>query len=105
MNNINKLISENPGFAFEVGEVGIGRPCVGIIENDEYVNYAVYDDDFNTLAESTVEVAPDAYHKHPWCGRILEKGYRLYEYAESKHSIGALLYGSGRKLRAIVDKA
>lgn len=55
----------------ERGEVGFGRPCVGFVKGNGYIDYAPFD--FRTMESisppddrlSPPESVPDAYHKHP----------------------------------------
>lgn len=53
----------------ERGEVGIGRPCVGLLKGSGYVEYnPSHFPDFEPIAGLQTERFPlvlDAYHKHP----------------------------------------
>ena len=133
-----KFLDENKDFSFSVGEVGMFRPCVGIIQNGtgEYVAYQVHDEAYQTIADCKAAWSGDrpetAYHKHPcfavlihdvdsnmgptdaqkrdatadldrWLGAVMAAGYRIHEYQESAHTIGALMYGGTRTLKAVVD--
>jgi len=134
--NITQFLKDNPDFRFSVGEVGFGRPCLGILYEGNYVDYHIYSDDGNyeTIAEHTVaysQAPENAYHKHSclavlmhpadydigpsdkdkhkalaeldeWLGHIIEAGYRVRDYRESKNSLGGF-FGNRRILKAIVD--
>lgn len=55
-------------FQVIVGECGFGHPCVGIIKDNHYLEYAKFHDDFTLAAESNVAVefmAKDGYQKNP----------------------------------------
>lgn len=65
--NRHKLIFEDRG------EVGIGRPCVGLLRNDRYLDYHPHDVDYEPITDPTglhdARLAPpafieDVYHKH-----------------------------------------
>lgn len=68
--NITQFLRDNDNFRFEVGQVGFGRPCVGIVEKgaDSYVSYRIYDDKYETTSDCSAAWGADrpdkAYHKH-----------------------------------------
>lgn len=66
------------------GEVGFGRPCVGVIIGGSYPSYKWYDSNYQRLDDNgQVWVPADAYHKHP-CVAVLGRGdqaeKQLYEW-------------------------
>lgn len=66
------------------GEVGFGRPCVGISILDAYPDYHWYDDQWNRIDDNgNVWCPTDAYHKH-MCVAVLGRGEdaetQLYEW-------------------------
>lgn len=116
---IKKFVKETK-MKFEDGEIGFGRPCVGIInpETECYLAYHVFDWDIGkelSRHEVAMGTAPeDAYHKgsylavlhdgseegkakalkqlDEWLEKILAAGYEIKEYQE-KNSIAALMSG------------
>jgi len=61
------------------GEVGFGRPCVGITVSGTYPDYEWYDDDYNRIDKNgNIWLPPNAYHKHP-CVAVLGKGEKAEE--------------------------
>ena len=62
------------------GEVGFGRPCVGVSVEDKYPDYEWYDQKtFKRLDDNgQVWTPPDAYHKHP-CVAVLGRGEQAEE--------------------------
>lgn len=56
------------------GEVGFGRPCVGITKDGSYPDYHWYDQAFDPIDDNGDVWKPeDAYHKHP-CVAVLGQG-------------------------------
>lgn len=120
--NIDRFCSET-GLSFQHGEVGFGRPCVGILDPDSdcYLDYDAYDDPkfVHDVAENH---APDnAYHKHPclavlvngsvddavaeledWMGKILGSGYEIKMRVETT-SIGAFFGGGSKEVKCLVN--
>jgi hypothetical protein len=130
--NLEKFIEDNPDFRVVVGEIGFGRPCVGILYGENYLDYSLHNEDtYEMTAEHKVAIkeAPEnAYHKgdylavlnrggndyeevpedtikdlDTWVGHIIKAGYKVIDHRESENSIGALM-GTRRILKAIVDK-
>lgn len=65
--NIKKLCDDT-GLQFSKGEIGFGRPCVGLLNvvTDCYVDYEIHNMvTYKIVAELTVETPEDAYHKNP----------------------------------------
>ena len=127
MKNIEKFVSLYKGLSFHKGEIGFGRPCVGIIDEstDHYVVIRDYDDDYEIRGESSAacDNSPEyAYHKHPclavlvhgdyeestrqleeWIGKILESDFEFYTKPVSKNDINTLL-GNFSPIVCIRDK-
>lgn len=56
------------------GEVGFGRPCVGILAYDKYPDYEWYDDNYDRADKNGDVWTPEgAYYKHP-CVAVLGRG-------------------------------
>ena len=67
---------ERNGLELELeGEVGFGRPAVGVIGKNKYPDYHWYDEDTFEQEDENGEVwcPPDSYHKHP-CVAVLGRG-------------------------------
>jgi len=123
---IEKFVQET-NMKFEDGEIGFGRPCVGIInpETGCYLAYQVYDyDSYKEVLRHDVAMGTspeNAYHKGPylavlhngseeskadalkqldsWLEKIMAAGYDLKDYQE-KNSLAALMGGK----RSITQK-
>lgn len=66
------------------GEVGFGRPCVGVVSDFSYPDYMWYDEEFERVDNNGDVWCPEnAYHKHP-CVAVLGRGKeaeeQLYEW-------------------------
>lgn len=66
------------------GEVGFGRPCVGVVSDSSYPDYMWYDEEFERVDNNGDVWCPEnAYHKHP-CVAVLGRGKeaeeQLYEW-------------------------
>lgn len=109
--NIKRFLELNPEFRLEEnGEVGFGRPCVGILYGDSYVYTSHYDteeNDFELLGSLSVPPAENAYHKvdclcvltadiskeealkelDDWIERILNKGFKIEKHPAPKNSL------------------
>jgi len=119
---------EQTRFKFEIGEVGMGRPCVGIIdpETESYIDIIAYDSSYEQIGQHTIacEKSPkDAYHKHPclavlyhgddstdaikqldtWLKDIIESGYEIKSYIQY-NGINALL-GKNSEIKYISNKS
>lgn len=75
---ITKSGDKQSELMFKFGECGFGRPCVGIIFNDDY--WLCYEDGFDEETHESKEVVTtppdevsDAYHKHD-CITVLKHG-------------------------------
>ena len=101
------------------GEVGFGRECVGLIDEDNYVNYNPTDNNcrrIEHLYDSRLNsIAPEnAYHKHDcfavlgrgetaiaqlsdWVDKLKELGVELVEYETGDTGMQALLTGATGK--------
>lgn len=56
------------------GEVGFGRPCVGVVAEGHHPDYRWYDQNYERADKNgEVWVPPDAYHKHE-CVAVLGRG-------------------------------
>lgn len=128
--NIKEFV-EKTGFKCWAGEIGFGRPCVGILNptTESYVAYQVYnEEDYSIEAEHAVAEAQkpsQAYHKGPylailvsehteglddmamqalnkWLGTILKAGYKIAHYQE-RNSLQALATGWPPIQKAIVN--
>lgn len=118
MKNIQAFIQET-GLQFHEGEIGFGRPCVGILnqETESYLAYQTYDRDYNSklMHEVAYNTQPeDAYHKGPylavlhdgseegkkkaieqldqWIEKIMAAAYEIETYTET-NSVAALMNG------------
>lgn len=114
--NIQNFLDQMPGLVFNIGEVGFGRPCVGIIDknSENYVEYVTYNDEYEVVCKHDYasNTAPsNAYHKHPclavlvenddyleavtqledWVEGIIKSGLQFHKSLPDKHSISALL--------------
>jgi len=73
----------------EKGEIGFGRPCVGILKNNSYIEYNAcwYDKNYNNnyyfgYNELFDEVKPEsAYHKHECFAVLCCDDEQSYKYA------------------------
>lgn len=118
-NHIDLLVNET-GLKFEEkGEIGFGRNCVGIVNQntESYLSYQTYDEDYNPALNHEVasQTAPeDAYHKGPylavlydgteegrlkaisqlnnWIEKIMAASYEVTGYTE-RNSLASLLAG------------
>jgi len=126
-----KAFVKETGFKCWAGEIGFGRPCVGIYNplTECYVAYQVYnEEDYSIDAEHTVAVAQKpncAYHKGPylailvedlsekfidmalqrlnkWIRTVRRAGYKIACYQE-RNSITALAAGGMVVQKAIVN--
>lgn len=118
MKHIQAFIQET-GLQFHDGEIGFGRPCVGILnqKTDSYIAYQTYNKDYTTklMHEVAYNTQPeDAYHKGPylavlhdgseegkkkaieqldqWIEKILAAAYELKPYTET-NSVASLMNG------------
>ena len=134
MNELMKKLNdfaEKHGVKFEAnGEVGFGRPCVGFLKNDAYIDFTPYNmDTFDPVFpndERLVEPdgVEDAYHKHDcmavlvhdddyekalnqlsvWVDYLEGVGVKLVEYKNGHTGINALLHGTaGWAFRRVSD--
>ena len=112
------------GCTFHEGEVGFGRPCVGVLhlEADAYPDWRTYDADYNaTTCEGAApdKHVPNAYHKHPclavlidggadraeairqlhhWVMKLKEAGVRVVTTSPDPHTLSGLMGSPGVKL-------
>lgn len=60
-----RLWAAEQGCVLELdGEVGFGRPCVGVIHGQSYVDYITYSDDSAWDGRAAAPDGVNAYHKH-----------------------------------------
>jgi len=86
-NNIDEFVKQT-GFKLEIGEIGIMRPCVGILDpdTDSYICYRMEDDDFDHKNNEWSEYQPlwvhsiaedkspnRAYHKGPYLAVLYDE--------------------------------
>lgn len=125
-NHIDAFVQET-GLTFHKGEIGFGRPCVGILnpETESYIAYQTYDRDYNTklMHEVAMNTQPeDAYHKGPylavlhdgsaegearateqlneWIEKIMAAAYEIESYEET-NSLASLMHGGSVKQKAL----
>ena len=91
---VEKFCEKFDNLEFSIGEVGFGRPCVGLLyEDSSYISWRAYDEDYNTRKECIKELTdahfkiPDAYHKSDCIAVLVTDSYskaikQLYKWVE-----------------------
>lgn len=74
--NIEKFLDLVPNSNLEIGKIGFGRPCVGLMDSKTecYFAYEVSDDEYNTIAQHSAaykKIPREAYHKGPYLAVLM----------------------------------